>query len=174
MRVILSQKTLNERSSVNEISQQKLEELKWLTAYLGSLDQARWLLTEANFSSKPGVVMELANLKRIVSDAALCFGRLKRSVETIQIECEHELLDCVVHDPNRDGVTRQGGPALIAKVCKHCKAIIERPADSRYDICFVCWSPMEALESVFERGLNVQRYKCTNPDCDHGLKEEFI
>lgn len=143
----------------NEISTQQLEELKWLTAFFDSLEQARELLTQRNFPDRPEILAPIGRVLIATEGLIDHWQQLSAAVKSIQLLCEHEFLECRSRIP--------GKSTLVAKVCKRCKLIVGKPDGTPTEICEVCWAPMkfDALRTI--TGNRAHYFECANPDCRH-------
>ena len=106
---------------MDEISIQKLEELKWIRAYLDSLGQAKLLLAEGNFPNNPAVLRELAGLKRTIGEATFHWQALSRSIETTQAQCPHDFVEFHGVGKSYAEAGNVSETVVVAKICRHCK-----------------------------------------------------
>ena len=142
-----------------EISKEKLEQLKWVWAYLQSLEQIRAFLGQENFPDDPQIKAELDLLQNSIEGSFLRWYRIFKLTGEVQNKCQHDFLEY------RSG--EFGQRALLAKVCKHCKLIVEKPYGGPGQICSMCWSRMESDGITSGQGSGIHYYKCTNPNCRH-------
>lgn len=109
---------------MNEISCQKLEELRWLEAFFGSLGQARELLQPENFSSDSDVQELLVNCQSAVERMTLEWHKLRSFVEIAQAKCHHDFVKFHRAEKSYAEAGNVSGTVVVAKVCLHCKLVL--------------------------------------------------
>lgn len=106
---------------MNEISWQKLEELRWLEAFFGSLGQARELLQPENFSNDSDVLSLLTDCQSAVEKLTLEWHKLRSFVEIAQAKCHHDFIEFHGVGKSYAEVGNVSETVVVAKVCRHCK-----------------------------------------------------
>lgn len=106
---------------------------------------------------------EIQNFFKIIDESA---NKVEVLIEKIQKNCLHTEFD-EIREKESFGNTFGGPKRLISKTCKDCGFSLPRPKGMSWQVCEMCWSPMNSLGVIQRCEDREHHYECSNKECRH-------